>query len=231
MWDVVIAIGLGLCSFYVAYLGIHLTMHPATDAEKGNYKAQFTLIGLASLMLIGVQAYRAVSSSDDLKDALKKQGKDIEAIKDDNKRPIQVNIPPIKIPSPAAQKPERHTEADKRAELKSEAVQLSAEIISFMSDRQKSGLGYMRGEIILPQSGDAPGAWETRWKNEEKRVADFRAETLSLYQRSFEKRAVDLLVSMKVNGINVDRAYYKPNSDGSIQQFAIDLAAVSRDIR
>jgi hypothetical protein len=36
---------------------------------------------------------------------------------------------------------------------------------------------------------------------------------------------------MKVNGINVDRAYYKPNSDGSIQQFAIDLAAVSRDIR
>jgi hypothetical protein len=59
MLDIVIAVLLGIFTLVTAYLGVHVTIHPA-DTEKGKwrYKSAFILCGTAACILIGIQTYR-----------------------------------------------------------------------------------------------------------------------------------------------------------------------------
>ena len=227
MLDIFLAVGSAACSVWLAYLGVHLTVHPPADEAKEVYKFQFLLVGLISVVLIGAQAYRNYSSGEDLKTVLRKQGTDITAIKDEGKRPIQITIPPNAIPKqPRPTQEPSPPRPDQRLELKSQALQLAAEILTFAWDRQKSGLSAMRVDVVFPLSGD----FEKRWKAEENRANAFNAETLSLYQGYYEQRALTLLATMRNEGIDVQRAWYKPGSAGAIWQFAMDLVAVVQNI-
>lgn len=59
MLDIVIAVLLGIFTLVTAYLGVHVTIHPAeTEKGKWRYKSAFILCGTAACTLIGIQTYR-----------------------------------------------------------------------------------------------------------------------------------------------------------------------------
>jgi hypothetical protein len=59
MLDVAIAILLSVTSIAMAYLGVHLTMHPAeSQRARTTYKVSFVVCGLIAVSLIGIQTYR-----------------------------------------------------------------------------------------------------------------------------------------------------------------------------
>jgi hypothetical protein len=67
MMDVTIAVVSAITSVAMAYLGVHLAIHPPEMAEaKRSYKRGFVSLGLASVILIGVQAYRSDIAMKDL---------------------------------------------------------------------------------------------------------------------------------------------------------------------
>jgi hypothetical protein len=89
MVDILIAIGIGVLTIVIAYLGVHVTFHPADSAEKKSaYKVAFALCGLAACGLIAVQAYRNLKSQEALNAQLGR-------IETNTKTPptVQVNVP------------------------------------------------------------------------------------------------------------------------------------------
>src|SRR5437899_1397424 len=96
-------------------------------------------------MSVGVAAYRGNEISRDLVDLRNGQQQmntGIGDIEKANSRPIQINVPPIKVPPiPMSKAPSaEEVEAKKRMEFKIAATQLSTDILSYLSDRQQSGL-------------------------------------------------------------------------------------------
>jgi hypothetical protein len=90
MWDIVLAVGLGAVTLITAYLGSHVTMHPAETAHARTlYKSGFAVCGLIALVLIGVQAYRN-NRSQSLLDA------QLGRIEKNTKTPpsVEVNVAP-----------------------------------------------------------------------------------------------------------------------------------------
>jgi hypothetical protein len=76
MVDVVIALILGFFTVLTAYMGVHVTLHPAeSNREKVAYKIGFVGCGIVLCTLVGVQAYRNSQSQA----ALEAQIKRIEA--------------------------------------------------------------------------------------------------------------------------------------------------------
>jgi hypothetical protein len=101
MLDIVLAIALAIFTLATAYLGVHVTIHPAeTDKGKLAYKLAFGVCGLVACVLIGVQSYRNVMAQR----ALTAQMSRIEG---NTKEPpkVQVNVPPAQIVMP----PPAHT--------------------------------------------------------------------------------------------------------------------------
>jgi hypothetical protein len=227
MLDIFIAVALALLSLASNYMGVHLTLRPQGEADnwKWKYRAGFLVIGLLSVLVIGTQAYRGYSAGEQLKATLVGQGQEIKAISD---RPIQVTV----SRTAAAQPKPRAEDVSlaHRAELKMKGTQLSAEILSFLSERNRSGLGVFRiGDIM-----NTPGGMEEHSKAidaETKRYEDFRAETVARYKMSFDTRAEALLREMLAGGIDVQRAWYRPVDPEGIERFALDLAAVAAGIR
>jgi hypothetical protein len=75
MADIAIAVALGLLTLLTAYLGVHVTLHPAeSNKSKWAYKIAFTLCGLAICALIAVQTKR----NSDTQDALRQEILQIE---------------------------------------------------------------------------------------------------------------------------------------------------------
>jgi hypothetical protein len=59
MLDIAIAVFTALLTLATAYLGVHVTLHPAEDdSKKSRYKSSFIACGLSAAALIGVQTYR-----------------------------------------------------------------------------------------------------------------------------------------------------------------------------
>jgi hypothetical protein len=76
MVDVVIALILGFFTVLTAYMGVHVTLHPAeSNREKLAYKLGFVGCGIVLCTLVGVQAYKNSQSQA----ALEAQVKRIEA--------------------------------------------------------------------------------------------------------------------------------------------------------
>jgi hypothetical protein len=71
MLDIGIAVAIALLLAITAYLGTHLTMHPAeTPRQKFWYKAGFAICGLVGCALIGIQTWRNNQTQDDLRGRL-----------------------------------------------------------------------------------------------------------------------------------------------------------------
>jgi hypothetical protein len=99
--DITLAIVQGALMLLTAYLGVHVTLHPAeSDISTRRYKAGFAGCALIACCLIGVQAYR----SNQGQAALRKQ---LNAIERNTKQApkVEVNVPPPRVilqPSPLA---------------------------------------------------------------------------------------------------------------------------------
>ncbi len=73
MADVAAAVAIGALTLLVAYLGVHLTMHPAeTKRSKFAYKVAFFTCGVGICVLIGVQARQRDTSQEALLSRLKR---------------------------------------------------------------------------------------------------------------------------------------------------------------
>jgi len=98
MLDPALAIGLAILTGAMAYLGVHMTVHPpGTARAKTRYKAAFVGLALGSVLVIGIQSKRSADSQAQLEATL-------QGIKMQSERPIEANvrIPPISliVPSP-----------------------------------------------------------------------------------------------------------------------------------
>jgi len=95
MLDIVIAIALMGDSVLMAYLGVHVTLHPAdSDKTRFRYKVGFGLCALLACALIGWQTYRNDVAQSELKQELSR-------IESNTKTPprVNVNVPPLTLPS------------------------------------------------------------------------------------------------------------------------------------
>ena len=100
MLDIGIAVAIALLLAVTAYLGTHLTMHPAeTPRQKFWYKTGFAVCGLVGCALIGVQTWRNNQTQDDLRGRLsriEKNTKTPPSVQVTNNVPApQIVFPPV----------------------------------------------------------------------------------------------------------------------------------------
>src|SRR5580704_4897550 len=92
--DIFLAIVQAVVALAMAYLGVHLTLHPPGESTrtKSAYKAGFIVCGIVSVALIGVQTHR----NGDAQKALRNQ---LARIEGNTKTPpiVQVNVPPATV--------------------------------------------------------------------------------------------------------------------------------------
>lgn len=62
MVDVILAVGNGVVAFALAYMGVHVSLHPPREERKMAWTACFILVGLVTCGLIGLQAIRSNES-------------------------------------------------------------------------------------------------------------------------------------------------------------------------
>lgn len=92
MADILIAVGIALLTAVMAYMGVHVTLHPPIDAKKGQWRYGFILVGIAAVALIALQTWRNGASQAALHVQLNK-------IQHNTETPplppvVNVNIPP-----------------------------------------------------------------------------------------------------------------------------------------
>jgi len=105
MLDIVVAIATALITALTAYLGIHVTLHPAeSPCSKKLYKAGFILSGAMGVALVGIQSYR----NNVAQGALQSQ---LNRIEHNSQEPpsVQVNVPP---PTVIFEQPQATVERD-----------------------------------------------------------------------------------------------------------------------
>lgn len=98
--DVVLAIVLGVLTFAMGYMGIHVTLHPPeTQDAKRKWKISFSVVAFAAVVHTGLQAYLAHKSSAALEAAIKGEAERTRSeIQKEADRPIIVQ-PQITVPS------------------------------------------------------------------------------------------------------------------------------------
>lgn len=131
----------------MAYLGVHLTMHPTDSARhKWLYKAAFISCGLLMCSLIGIQTYRNNQAQDQLR-------AELDSIKKNTEQPPKVeitnNIPEQKLPPNAASPIGTLVRFDQIAPADRE--------VPFMGGRPT------RLNIFLVNAGPEPEAQDVSW--------------------------------------------------------------------
>lgn len=62
MVDVILAVASGVVAFVLAYMGVHVSLHPPREERKRGWTVCFILVGLVACGLIGLQAVRSNKS-------------------------------------------------------------------------------------------------------------------------------------------------------------------------
>jgi hypothetical protein len=94
MLDIVISVALGAIMLVTAYLGVHVTLHPAESPRATKfYKVGFAACALVACVLIGWQSYRSVRAQDVLQSQL-------SSIEKNTKEPPKVQINNTVTPAP-----------------------------------------------------------------------------------------------------------------------------------
>lgn len=181
MWDIIIAVSLGLVTAVMAYMGVHVTLHPPGEENKGRWRAGFIVVAVIACVLIGIQAYRAHRSSEDLQAEIAKQGTDIKAeIHKEGDRPVKVEIRQPPTPEP-------------QDSLRKRALQLAKETDTFWQQRQKSAPGYIVTNKMTPEEQQAKMA----------PAQAYMAETTRLWGQRFAPNVMGLVQEFKAKGLDV----------------------------
>jgi hypothetical protein len=99
IFDILLPVGIGVFTFVLAYMGVHVTLHPPEENAKTAWKRGFWAVAFSGCVLIAWQGVRSVRAQD----ALQTQLDRIEHNKPIVNVPAPiVNIPPANPPKPSA---------------------------------------------------------------------------------------------------------------------------------
>lgn len=114
MVDIAIAVSLCVLTLITAYLGVHVTLHPAESArEKRRYKIGFCVCGILACALIGIQTYRNDATQQELHSEITHIQKDTTRIERNTQQPPSVQVT-NNIPAPTIALPNRPASDRKR---------------------------------------------------------------------------------------------------------------------
>ena len=181
MSEILLAVFSALFTLATAYLGVHVTIHPAeTDKHKLFYKIAFWACGVIACTFIGIQSYRGVKTQSALQIQLNKIQKNTET------------PPPTPVVNvyPATQAPPPH----QLASLKDRTNKLAAELDAFERDRVKHG---------------PPGVTITNKMSPEEQQElmapsqAYNQQTYEIYNKRFAVRVVTIVQEFKAKGMDV----------------------------
>jgi hypothetical protein len=141
MVDILLAVLLGVLTLITAYLGVHVTLHPAeSHREKWAYKIGFTVCGLTACVLIGIQTYRNNAAQQQLQSEITHiQNDTVRIEKNTEQAPrVEVNVPPPSVilqdrqhSSSKPPEPDERLHAMTNGELKAETLRLARQMVMF----------------------------------------------------------------------------------------------------
>jgi hypothetical protein len=212
MWDIVLAVSLGVCTITMAYMGVHLTLHTPASERKSLWKAGFIVIAIITCVLIGVQAYRSNNFERDLKTAIQKEGQETQqVVREEGGRPVNVQVQ-----QPPALEPEDS--------LRKRTAALARELEVFDRKRSKTYPGYST-EHMTPE--EAKAAIQTANR--------YNLETLDLYRKEFAVPTVAVVNEFKAKGVDASAVeeeaqygYRIPELITSLRAMALRLDAQGR---
>lgn len=113
--DTFLSVALALLALVMTYLGVHMALHEPPESAKGRYKWAFIGLGLLSVVLIGIQAWRnSESQAQNVKllEDIKRQGEINQRLGETNQRQGEqialqqaelkgIGLRPIVLPTPS----------------------------------------------------------------------------------------------------------------------------------
>jgi hypothetical protein len=230
MLDIAIAIGIALLTVAMAYMGVHVTLHPPKDNKKAGWKVGFVGVALATVALITMQTIRNGRKQSSLHAQLNK-------IQHNTETPPTFNVPPSQVvitPSPApAPKPvvkdappppppaylatvaEANDMADKIDNLARQYVQTEKELEDHYKDQ-------IHGDVFLQTRLD-----DARKTMESTYATRYRDSAINIREKLLEEVTDDSAfpggVSMWNNSI-----YQNPNTDMTLTAIANNLRILAQ---
>ena len=232
MLDIGIAVLGAFVMLVTAYLGVHVTLHPAqTDKHKLAYKLGFGVCALLSCGLIGTQAYRNNKTQAGLQAAIDRIEKNTK-----ESPKVIVNIPPIVMPAPIVQ--QVASLAPKPGNLRDRAARLSADISSYIRMRESVLESFYQQQKPGANRWDVYGPWTTSTSGGFKniylsRVRSVRNECANLHiidtELDKEMQLIMQLERIPGNANQKGESDFIPNPD-SIKKIAERLAVLATQI-
>jgi hypothetical protein len=205
MWDIVIAISLGICTFAMGWMGFYLTLHSPAPGKKILWKTGFLLVGTLSTILIGIQAHLSGNLAHDLDVAIQKEGKETQqVVREEGGRPVNVQIQPTPPPEP-------------EDSLRKRTLALARELEVFDRTRAKTYPGYST-EHMTPE--EAQAATQAAYR--------YNEETESLYRKQYAVPTVAVVSEFKAKGIDVGAAEEKAQYGFRLPELITSLRAMTQ---
>ena len=180
MWDIILAVALGVCTIAMAYMGVHLTLHTPASNRKSIWKVGFIVIAIITCALIGLQAYRSNNFEQDLKAAIEKGNeKTQQVVREESGRPVNVQIQPPPTPEP-------------EDSLRKRTLALARELEVFDKKRSKTFPGY-NSKGMTPEQAQAANQTLNRYFQ----------ETQDLYRKQLAIPTVAVVNEFRAKGIDV----------------------------
>ncbi len=186
MWDIIIAVSFGICTFAMGLMGFYLTLHTPAPGKKNLWKVGFVVVGLLSCVLIGIQSRRSDKLASDLSAAIQKEGKETQqVVRDEGGRPVNVQVQQPPAPEP-------------QDSLRKRTLALARDLEVFDKKRSKTFPGYST-EHMTPDEEQAASETAIRYDR----------QTQDLYRKRFAVPTVAVVNEFKAKGIDVSEVEEK----------------------
>jgi|ERR1700693_2044377 len=228
-----------IITILLAFMGVFVAIRPPKKSSSQEYAviAAFVVFGL-----IGVSATYVQGSRLDI--ASEKQQQQLNAIQKNTEQPPKVvmenKIDPTEI-SKAIEKGMRpaqsKVDAGKRAReertnaeqsLRTTAFTLSTDVLTFLSEREKSRpkLSFLSGDLGLRKDETIEQS-NARVDKEFQDYQNYELESRRIFKDRYWPRSLQVLTQLKLSGFNVEPVWYEPTSTEQVRDFAIGLANVA----
>lgn len=230
MTDTILTVVAGIIQLAITWYTGHIFLERRNRA----YAVIVWSLGLLAVGLSAVTTYRGVTASSVLDEKMSEL-KSIQNTPSRTPPPINVKFDTkalAKALSETKQNAAQPREAEKPAPLaidplKVEAVELSSDILTFLSDRASGTPNIVKAMISQQGSHESLEEYKKRINGEMQAYTDYRSDTVSRYQTRFEPRALEILGKLKDKGVDVSTVWFKPNTPESIEAFALGLVTVT----
>lgn len=240
MLDIGIAIGIAVLTAAMAYMGVHVSLHPPDHAVKGRWRLGFITIATAAIGLIAWQTQRGVSSQTKLGSQIADLHSQLNKIQHNTETPPTVNVLPSPVvinPAPAPVRPvEKPVPPPPPAYL---GVVAEADDLGDKIDNLARKYVQAEGEVEQEYKSDpgSPGRESIRSMKLNQVNQNMRKE----YQEKYRNRALAVRDKMldEVTDIPVtsgtsmwnNSLYQEPNNDMLLTAIAENLRGLARQYK